>query len=139
MLEVAVVDSLFVVVLGAGPPSEREWRGFLRMVQQQGPEKMKHLVYTGGGEPTGEQRRELGRMIGPGARVAVVTANRSLSIAARVARLLGWEVRPFPASLGGMDAALEWLEVPVMRAGVVRSSLCALAELMGLPVPTGRA
>jgi len=118
----AVLDRLVIVVYGAGPPHGARIAQLLAPRRAPGREQTAHLVATEGGEPTVEQRRQLGALLA-GRRVPVAVISDSARVRGSVT-LLSWfhrQVKVFPRVQ--LADALAHLEIPTTRTDLVEDAL----------------
>jgi hypothetical protein len=122
-----LVDWLFVVVLGEEPPDEASWTAFLALVAQQGADGIRILYRSEGGEPTKEQRHQLGRVV-EGRSVPTVVVSDDAALRAKTLTLSVWRHQVF--KLDEMGLALAGLDVPLSRRRLVLNMIDAkLREL----------
>lgn len=121
-MAVKVIDQVFLVAYGAGPPTDLEWAAFLHLIERHGVARTKHLVVTDGGEPTAEQRRRFATLLdGAAVPAAIVTGNLRVRGSVTAISWLDRRLRAFPPS--AVNDALEFLEIPVSRTGTIVSEL----------------
>jgi hypothetical protein len=121
-LSSTVIDRLVIVAYGDGPPTEHEWRDYLRLIERQGVGQAVHLVATEGGEPTIAQRRQLAALQA-GRRVPVAVVSDSALVRGTVMLLscIDRQIKAFPRA--HVADALEHLEIPTSRTGLVEDAL----------------
>ena len=129
-LAVTVVDRLFIVVCGAGGPSNAEWAAYLYLVRRNGVDRTMQIVVTEGGGPTPPQRRELDDLLA-GRVMPVAIISNSILVRWRVLLLacFGRQTRAFRPS--NLREALSFLEIPVSRAGLIKREVCRLRQELG--------
>jgi hypothetical protein len=128
-IAIKVVDRLFIVVYGAGDPTDDEWQEYLTLVRRHGVDRTMQLVFTEGGEPTSAQRRLLNELLaGRPVPVAVVSASARVRGTVTALSWFNRTIRAFPPQ--GLRDALDYLEIPVSRMDLIqREVACLRAEL----------
>jgi len=111
-------ERLLIVVYGTRDPTVADWQWFLKFIEGHGVVKTQHLIYTDGGAPSFAQRRQLRALIA-GRRVptAVVCDSFRVRVVLTVLSWIDSSIKPFPPS--GLVDALEFLEVPMSRFGLI--------------------
>ena len=124
----AVLDRLVIVVYGAVPPTEHEWRSYLRHLEHQGIDQVAHLVATEGGGPTAAQRRQLAAFLGRRVLVAVVSDSARVRVSVWLLSWLNPQIKAFPRAQ--LADALAHLEIPTTRTSLVEDTLRRLRTVM---------
>jgi hypothetical protein len=113
-----VVDRLFIVVYGAGDPTDEEWRDYLKVVEQHGIDRTMQLVFTEGGRPNSSQSGYLTGLL-KGRTVPVAVLSASAGVRARVTAM-SWfnrKIRAFAPS--AIRDAIAYLEIPASRTDLI--------------------
>lgn len=122
--------NLAIFVCNEGGPSDKDFDEFLRAFQKQDISKLRSLTVTRGGGPSTAQRKALNDALkGQQLPAAVVS---SAAMVRGLVTALSWfnaKIRSFTPDQ--LDEALEYLEVPSLSWGQVRSAIMKLEGEIG--------
>lgn len=123
--------NLFVVVFGAGEPTNQEWLDYLRWVERAGVANDAQLVVTDGGAPDYFQRRFLADMMGGEVvRVAVVSDNEPIAALVRQMSAINSGIKLFPPA--HFRDALDHLKIDKSHSSFIEDIVLILRVSLGI-------
>jgi hypothetical protein len=126
----AAGDGLMLLVHTTRAPSDAEWKPYFEELAQHDPIKLKSLVFTDGGAPSGAQRKQVNDMLnGRTSMAAVVTPS---TVVRGVVTALSWfnpKIKVFPPDQ--TEAALTYLGVKSDELPQVRLEIQILRQKLG--------
>lgn len=126
---------LVILREGAEDPTDDEWDEFLRVLASgEGVHKMRVLVVTDGGGPSGDQRNRLKRVLGDSnVKAAIVTDSVKVRFVVSSIAFITSKIKSFAKR--DIDSAHDYLELDVRQR---RLSDKVVSELSGLIGPEPR-
>ncbi len=132
-LTFTLLDKLFLVVIGAEPPSNSEVWDLIRTARSVGVASSAFVIQTAGGAPTELQQRYLLDVIAADRPpIAVLTNGAAIRGAVKAAAVFGG----FRADAFGLDdiaAAVAFVGAPTERIVLVARALARLRLRIGMP------
>lgn len=129
-------DDLMLFMSGEASPSDGDWQDYLRTLEvasqraRQNGSLLRFFIFVDEGAPNAKQRGAVVELLrGVSARTAVVTTS---NLARHVITAFGWfglKLRGF--SPNQLEAALEYLELPVERLAEIMQLAATLAPAIG--------